>query len=72
MQESKRSQFKKTIAWIWLSIFYIDIRYIPAIASCVQLSRPSGVAAWLEGWLSHLGVASSSPGHDNLREPLGE
>ena len=25
-----------------------------------------GVAAWLECWLSHLGVAGSSPGHDNL------
>ena len=25
-----------------------------------------GVAAWLECWLSHLGVAGSSPGRDNL------
>ena len=25
-----------------------------------------GVAAWLECWLSHLGVAGLSPGHDNL------
>ena len=25
-----------------------------------------GVAAWLECWLSHLGVAGLSPGRDNL------
>ena len=25
-----------------------------------------GVAVWLECWLSHLGVAGLSPGHDNL------
>ena len=25
-----------------------------------------GVAAWLECWLSHMGVAGSSPGRDNL------
>ena len=29
------------------------------------------VAAWLECWLSHLGVVGSSPGHDNLWKPLG-
>ena len=36
---------------------------------CVSATTPSkqvGVAAWLECWLSHLGVAGSSPGRDNL------
>ena len=35
-------------------------------------ARQVGVAAWLECWLSHLGVAGSSPGRDNLWKPLGE
>ena len=30
------------------------------------LFKQVGVAAWLECWLSHLGVAGSSPGRDNL------
>ena len=37
---------------------------------CVYLlllaSMQVGVAAWLECWLSHLGVAGLSPGRDNL------
>ena len=35
-------------------------------ASLVSLPKQVGVAAWLECWLSHLGVAGSSPGCDNL------
>ena len=37
-----------------------------ATSGCKQV----GVAAWLECWLSHLGVAGSSPGH--MRKLLGE
>ena len=36
------------------------------------LKKQVGVAAWLECWLSHLGVAGLSPGRDNLWKPLGE
>ena len=40
-----------------------------AAASAV---KQVGVAVCLECWLFHLGVAGSSPGHDNLGKPLGE
>ena len=32
-------------------------------------ARQVGLAAWLERRLSHLGVAGSSPGHDDLWKP---
>ena len=35
----------------------------PIASHCV---KQVGVAAWLKCWLSHLGVAGSSPGHENL------
>ena len=35
-----------------------------AVASYSQ--KQVGVAAWLESWLTHLGVVGSSPGRDNL------
>ena len=38
--------------------------YLPHTASATY--KQAGVAAWLECWISHLGVAGSSPGHDNL------
>ena len=30
------------------------------------MAKQVGVAVWLECWLSHLGVAGLTPGHDNL------
>ena len=37
-----------------------------------EYDKQVGLAVWLESWLSHLGVAGLSPGHDNLWKPLGE
>ena len=34
--------------------------------ACMHILKQVGGAAWLECWLSHLGVAGSSPGRDNL------
>ena len=59
-----------------------DLHYVRSwggvVVSCQDLSlytplllasharKQVGVAAWLECWLSHLGVAGLSPGRDNL------
>ena len=36
----------------------------------VPVPKQVGLAAWLECWLSHPGVAGSSPGHDNLKKAI--
>ena len=40
------------------------VRKIKPCAS--SIAKQVGVAAWLECWISHLGVAGLSPGRDNL------
>ena len=39
---------------------------VAVVVTASLTSKQVGVAAWLECWLSHLGVAGSSPGRDNL------
>ena len=59
-------------AHVFIPIAYMDCAQVttpttaqlPPLASWIQ--KQVGVAAWLECWLSHLGVAGSSPGRDNL------
>ena len=46
-----------TLLWVFLNA---KILQLP------ELVKQVGTAAWLECRLSHLGVAGSSPGHDNL------
>ena len=48
---------------MYAGIYYYELAVI---------HKQVGVAAWLECWLSHLGVAGLSPGRDNLWKPLGE
>ena len=44
----------------------LDSDNLNLLIELVDLAKQVGVAAWLECWLSHLGVAGSSPGRDNL------